>query len=129
MKLNPDCIRDILLTVEDNSAFDHQTEYRRGLTNFPSLTPYIHEEIAYHIRQCELAGLIYEVHYYDGGDAIDILDLTPSGHEFLANVHSDTIWNNVKEVSTKVGSKSLNALTQIATGVITQLIKSQLGLT
>lgn len=129
MKLNPDCVRGILLTVEDNSDFDHQTEYRKELTNFPLLDPYSHEEIVYHVRQCELADLIYEVHYYDGGNTIDILDLTPRGHEFLANVHSDTIWNNVKEVSTKVGSKSLNALTQIATGVITQLIKSQMGLT
>lgn len=58
-----------------------------------------------------------------------IPDLTPEGHKFLADVQSDNVWNDVKEVSKKVGSNSLNTLSQIATSIISTIVKSQLGLT
>lgn len=128
MKLNPDCIRDILLTVEDSSDFNHCTEYSQDDMKFERLVPYTHEEITYHIRQCELSHLIQGVRYFDNGETITILDLTPNGHQFISNIHSDTIWSNVKDISKKVGSKSLNSITQIATGVISEIIKSQLKL-
>ncbi len=127
MKLNPDCIRDILLSVEEESDFNHETVYRRNDMRLKKLSEYSHEEVVYHIHQCELSGLIYGVDYMDGGVHIDIRDLTPKGHEFLANIRSDTVWKDVKIISSKVGSKSLSAITQIATAVITQIIKNQLG--
>lgn len=60
---------------------------------------------------------------------LELKDITFYGHQFIANVHSDSVWNDVKAVSTKVGSQSISALSQIATGIITAIIKSQLGLT
>lgn len=57
-----------------------------------------------------------------------VSDLSPHGHEFLANIREDTIWNDVKSISSKVGSKSLSAVSQIASLVIAEIIKSQLGL-
>ncbi len=125
MKLNPDCIRAILLAVEEvcdmESYFStvEDCSYIKG--NFSR------EEIAYHVRQCDLAGLLYECSRDFSGNAM-IADLSPAGHEFLANIREENIWANVKTVSAKVGSKSLSCLTQIASSVITQLIKSQLGL-
>ena len=57
-----------------------------------------------------------------------VYDLTFAGHQFLANVRSDNIWNGVKSVGLKIGSVSLEALTQIASNVITELVKAQFGL-
>lgn len=57
-----------------------------------------------------------------------VFDLSPAGHEFLANIREDGIWTDVKAISAKVGSKSLSVLTEIASGVVTQIIKSRLGL-
>lgn len=94
MKLNPNCIRDILITVEENSDFIHQTEYRKG-TCFKHFQDYSHEEIIYHIKQCELSGLIYDVHYYDAGSCILIRDLSPIGHEFLTNIRNDAVWKKL----------------------------------
>ncbi|MTK08443.1 MAG: DUF2513 domain-containing protein [Hungatella sp.] len=128
MKLNPDCIRDILLVVEEHSDFLHATEFKYRVAGFESLNKYSVEEIAYHAKQCEMSQLIYNVSFYDCGNSIDIRDLTPKGHEFLANIRSDTIWNDVKEISVKVGTKSLSALSQIASGVIGALIRNQLGI-
>lgn len=41
-----------------------------------------------------------------------IADITPKGHEFLDNIHSDTIWNATKKRAKVVGKVSLSALAQ-----------------
>ena len=88
---------------------------------------YTKDEIVYHARQCDMADMFYKFKQNSDGEW-EVVDLTPKGHEFLANIREDTIWNNVKTVSSKVGSKSLNAISQIASAVVTEIIKSQLGL-
>ena len=128
MKLNPDCVRDILLTAEENCDFLSPWDFHKG-DSIDRLNSYSHEEIAYHIRQCELSRLLEAVEYCDGGDWITITDLTPDGHKFLADIRSDTVWKDVKEVSQKVGSSSLSSLSKIATGIISAIIKSHLGIT
>lgn len=110
MRLNPNCIRDVLLAVEAHSDFSTQAEYKIE-DPFPELSSYTHSEILYHIRQCEESGLIQEVHYYDGGKHTDISDLTPAGHEFLANIRNDSVW---KKVISKGSGASLNILMELA---------------
>ena len=120
MKLNPDCIRDILLAVETICDTEHYFNSRMDLDKIHG--NYSVEEIAYHARQCDMAGMFYKFKRgIDGG--WEVVDLTPRGHEFLANIRED-----MKTVSSKVGSKSLNAISQIASAVVTEIIKSQLGL-
>lgn len=128
MKLNPDIIRDILLSVEDISDFDTVTIYRRDQMSLPRLEKYSHEEIKYHILQCEKFELIYQVEYTDGGSNIYIRDLTPAGHEFLANIRNDTFFNKIKDVAKDIGVSSLKDLTQIASASAMVLIKSHFNL-
>ena len=128
MRLNPDCVRDILLTVEERSSYLRAVEYKYGDPRFSKLNTYSKEEVAYHIQQCEKANLIHGVSIYGLGDSADIIDLTPEGHQFLSNIRENKIWNGVKEIAGKVGTSSLDAITQIASNVITELIKAQFGL-
>lgn len=128
MKLNPDCVRDILLSVEDNSDFDHETTYKLADMKLSRLSNYSHEEITYHILQCELSEFIYDVSYMDGGIHIDIRDLTPAGHDFLANIRNDTFFQKVKDIGKDLGLSSLKDITQIATSCATLLIKSHFNL-
>lgn len=123
MKLNPDCIRDILFTIEDNTSF---SEYMRvdSECSYEKLSSYSYEEILYHIKQCELTGFITKVSWYLNGSCM-IHDLSPSGHKFIADIRSDTNWNKTKEISKKIGSSSLDTLKQISIGVISELIKNQ----
>lgn len=128
MKLNPDCIRDILLEIESTSTASKAWVY--SSTSPPiGLSDYSKDEIGYHARQCSKSNLIDGFHIYGDCDTISISDLTPNGHAFLANIREDTTWNRVKAVSEKIGSRSLDALTQIASNVITDLIKSHFGIT
>lgn len=127
MKLDSDCIRDILIDLEkkiqdvgtlvtypkESSLFD---KYQRNV-------------LSYHTRQCVLSGLLITYNQsFDGQYSFHIKDLSPAAHEFLANIRSESNWGKTKEVASKVGSFSLSALTQIATGVVTSLINKQLGI-
>ena len=127
MKLNPDCIRDILLDVEDDTDFHTVCDYNVNKPRPSRMHKYRHEELLYHVRQCELSELILGVHFYDGGVHFTIQDLSPNGHKFLNNVRKDNIWNNTKTIAEKIGSKSLDVLVQVSSNVITELIRAQFG--
>lgn len=125
MRLNPECIRNILLAVEDSTTFIRSFEYRIDETP-ESLKDYSHEEILYHIKQSNLNGMFTNVSYYDAGDCVSISDLTPKAHEFLANVRSDDIWCKTKSMANKIGSVSFDALIQISAQVVTNLINNNI---
>lgn len=124
MKLNPDCIRDILLDAE--KVIDFHTFYFYEKDQGSALSQnYSHEETIYHIRQAKQSGLISISPFYDSGDSVCITDITPAGHEFLANIRKDTIWQKTKDTAAKIGSSSLSVLCQIASSVVSEIVKSQ----
>jgi len=124
MKLNPDCIRDILLAIEEDCSF-------RSTFQFPGnnnrLSSYSEDEVLYHIKQCELSDLVYKVTWFIGGSCC-VKDLAPSGHQFLADIRSENIWSKTKITAAKVGSSSLNTLVSIASSIVAGLVKGQLGI-
>ena len=111
MKLNPDCIRGILFTVEEKCNFDTYWIYERDNFESEYLAEYSHDEIIYHISQASQSGLIQGVQIFDLGDSATIGDLTPLGHEFLSNIRTDTLWAKIK---TKAAGASLPLLFEIA---------------
>lgn len=126
MKLNPDCIRDLLLTVEENTDFSRMMNFPSD-KNYELLNKYDNEEVFYHIKQSELSGLLTKVDWFLGCTCM-IRDLSPKGHEFLANIRAENNWSKTKEIANNIGSTSLGAITQIASNVITALISKQLGI-
>lgn len=123
MKLNPDCIRDILITIEDNTGFGKNMSYNLNST-YDLLQKYTFDEVRYHIDQCELSNLITKVNKFIDGSCL-IQDLSPSGHQFLADIRSDNNWNKTKSIAKTVGTSSLTAIKEIATNVIAEVIKAQ----
>ncbi len=126
MKLDPDCIRDILMDLEG------KIQDVGELVTYPKesglLGKYQRNVLSYHTRQCILSGLLLTYRDdFDGQDSFHIKDLSPSAHEFLANIRSETTWSKTKEVAKKVGSSSLTVLLKIAAGVVTNLINTHLG--
>ena len=126
MRLNPDCVRDILLVVENETTATHRTAYPSK--EFDTLDEkYNPDVVLYHVIQCMEYGYFRDAEHL-GHMGILIPDLSPVGHVFLANIRKDNVWNGVKGVAEKVGTTSLSALTQIAGNVITEIIKAQFGL-
>lgn len=132
MKLNPDCVRDILLSVEEICTNNSGMNYNSDLNNNPELLrKYSYEEVVYHIKQCEKYGLLFNVKYvcndYNKLD-IYIKDLSSQGYFFIANIREDNIWNETKSIAENVGSLSLPTLAQIADNIITKRIEMQIKL-
>lgn len=127
MKLNPDCIRDILLEVELTTTINKAWVYN---SDSPSkrLSIYSKEEIGYHARQCDKSNLVDGFHLFGECDSISIDDLTPGGHEFLTHIRNDTFFNKLKAIGKQLGLETLSDLTQIAANIATLIIKSHFGL-
>lgn len=128
MKLNPDCIRDILISVESmeyNSVYT-LAKLQTELPNYPE------DILNYHCLQMIDAGLLNAKAINVMGEISPqiwrIFDLTYQGHQFLADIRSDTSWNKTKSIAKTVGSESLHALKEIAVSVVTSTIQKQLGL-
>ena len=129
MKLNPDCIRDILFSVEELSGPDSIiTSYELSQTKYLH-NRYSEDEILYHIKQLDWAGYIKtpsKNKTIDGTYFVN--DLSPAGHEFISDIRKDTNWNKVKTISKEVGTETLSSLKSIAEGVISSAIKASLGM-
>lgn len=121
MKLDQDCVRDILFVTEEHSNFSipvADTTYFEKLGN-----KYSQEKILYHLRQCYLSDLITDFsRNYEG---YSVFDLSPEGHKFLSDIRNDNNWNKTKEVATNIGSTSISAFKDIASQVIAELISRQ----
>lgn len=126
MRLNPDCVRDILLEME--TAGYQESILVSDLTL--RLPKYSSDEINYSIFKMKEANLISANITRDllGVRPYSLDDITYAGHQFLANIREDNIWKGVKGVAKKVGSTSIDAFTQIASNVIAELIKAQFGI-
>lgn len=127
MKLNPDCIRDILIAVE---LMEYNSVYTLSKLH-EKLPAYSEDELNYHCLQMIEAGFLnakaMNVIGYISPQIWRIFDLTYSGHQFLADIRSDTTWNKTKAIAKSIGSESLHALKDIAVDVVTSVIQNQLG--
>lgn len=143
MKLNLDCVRKILLYVEDNTGLRkhcffidsglEKSELIIGNDPIPPpdyqeqlLKEFDNDTLIYHVNYCIEAGLL-STDQPIGTYCTTITDLTPKGHSFLENIRDSKIWSGVKSVASKVGVRSLESVIQIASSVLTQLIKNQFG--
>lgn len=127
MRLNPDCIRDILMECEErctpykSAVFKSQDQFARGENK------YHWEETLYHLRQCELNGFFTRTSR-DLSGKFRVIDITPKAHEFLENIRSDTVWKKTKETASSAGSLSIEILKTCASAVISEIVKKRLGI-
>lgn len=129
MKLNLDCVRCILLCVEQNTSPHQQcyfidskleeAERLLGDTPFPPadyqtdlLKEFSNDELICHIRYCVESDLLF------AGSPLGlyqtfIKDLTPQGHDFLAKIRNDTGFNKLKKSAKQVGAITLPEIIQL----------------
>lgn len=147
MKLNIDCVRDIMLWVEAISTPTQLASYvntdavdsddgflyinadDRPMPNAAQkklLEKYSNETLVYHLHYCIEAKLLAEFDSPDG-NIIVIKDLTPLGHDFIGNIRHDPVFQKVKTVLNLLGVKSLEAATQASSLVVTEIIKKAIS--
>ena len=124
MKLNNDCVRDLLLYIEDKITINDSIAISQIEIN-----KYTSEELIYTAMKLKDAGYVKgNVYKYITGNAdVCVNELTWDGHKFLDNIRDDGVWKTTKEKLSKFSSVSLSIIENVASQVITNLINQQMG--
>lgn len=126
MKLNYDCVRSVLLTVEKSKTIDEELNLNPLAveTIFEQLPKYEDSEILYTIEKLKEAGYINAALHFAAGHFIDgtVSSITYRGHEYLDNIREPEVWRKVKAMLKNAGATTLPLISQAAK----MLIGSQL---
>ena len=117
MKINADCVRSILITLEKNDC-----GVNGKIVKLPEdlvlSAGFSEDELAFHADQMDKAGLIV---FAGNNGAYSIIDspytcvkcITPTGYELLEKIEDDSVWNHLKEKTYKVAIYSVSKLIDI----------------
>lgn len=119
MKLNPDCIRDVLLYLEENlEVKDGHKFTKTTLSQLQNaLSQYLPDDVFYSVYN------LYQIQFIDGkiNDINDmkmffceIDNITWNGHQFLNSIRPKTVWEVTKQGASKLGIMSMHALSTMA---------------
>ena len=134
MTLNYDCIRDVLLYLEDTLEYiDNQvamTHKRLTIGNITNaLSSYSKEDVQYTIeklfeaRYIRIADIIHDKNGYITSGYVD--DITWEGFNFLNNIREKSIWEATKEGAKKVGAMSVSAISIISFEIVKAIVTNQ----
>ena len=126
MKLNQDCVREILLFIEEKQKPGQSLYIENIITSLKS-KGYTEEEIKYALSKLkETPYTTLNLTQYNGlvlGGTSEAL--TWEGHQFLDNIRNTSTWKNIKStVNEKVGNASISIIAAVAESDI----KHKLGL-
>lgn len=129
MKLNPSCIRSLLIHCEDSLTLDeHLTWQPLHLPDFCSSFPiYSRQEIAYTLYLLDEAGYI-ETHVIEADNGIMdiyVFRLTYLGHEFIDSIRSNTVWKKIQSALNVVSSASLPVIQELGSHFILDILNHQ----
>ena len=126
MKLNTDCIREVMLEIEKLLAIstDPRGNLQMGFLDiedlYKALPGYSKEDIFYTLSNLEQAGYVdLNVTWADGGILMycEINCMTYAGHEFLAKIRDSQRWKAVKNGVSAIRDYSLSAIASVAEGI------------
>lgn len=143
MELKHECVRDVLLTIEEHIKYRETCSYSE-LANQTRLTDYSQEDVLYTLdiladakfikidkepKKLKVSGLaaISGIKYSfndDNPENIKISNLTYEGHKLLDNIRDPRIWSEAKTAAKQVAGVSLTILADIAGS----LLKDKFGI-
>ncbi|MBQ6994991.1 MAG: DUF2513 domain-containing protein [Lachnospiraceae bacterium] len=128
MKLEPNCVRDILLFCEKSLGINADLSWETlHLPNFcQSLPSYTKETIAYTLILLDEAGYIncHVIEADNGIVDIYVFRLTYFGHEFIETIRSNSVWEKLTSCVAKIGSASLPVIQQLGSSILLDTLKS-----
>lgn len=136
MKLNPDCIRDLMLRLEKITGTYQENPYQFREINASSLMhlgeineKYQYNEVVYTLIQLAESGYI-SMSFICDKDRLcvkmgNVLYVTPKGHEFIASMSNEIVWkNHVSPVLKAFGAVSLSIVESVAAGATSAFLES-----
>ncbi|MBC2023298.1 DUF2513 domain-containing protein [Listeria booriae] len=128
MKLNHDCIRDLLLELEVKLEPHKHLSYP-AIKDFNTCKKYSLDDVTYSISKLKDAGYLIASlqNGLDGLYNLTVDGITWEGHKFLDTIRDNKIWRDTKSVASKLSSVPISMLSTISTTLLTQFIKQQTG--
>lgn len=127
MKFNPDCMRDILFYLEENLTFSSDLESEPICVNeLDKNLSYTIQEITNMLLIMNDAGFI-SVSKFGSNNRISELNvnrITYNGYQLIESIRPKPVWEKVLTIGQKVGSFSINVISQISSEVLTSMINS-----
>lgn len=137
MKINPNCVRDVMMFLEDNLSVEQgpgkimfvSVSLNKILSNEDIRVTYSWEEITYSLFQLIEDGYIVsncnpterKIHYEL--KIGDILYITPKGHKFISSIKDKEAWaNKISPLFSKLGSVSLSVIETVASGITSAML-------
>ena len=125
MKLNHECVRALLLYLEENHQIDDKPLDVREI----KLPKFSEDEVRYSAEKLiEADFLDADAEIMDGVREIYVNSITWAGHQFLDNIRDPKIWKYSKSVFSKFASVSIGIIENVSAQVITNLISNRVGL-
>ena len=133
MKLNPDCVRDVLLSVEklhqieqleNGSVIVEPVHWGAICADLPK---YNRADVFYTLKTLGDGGLIdIDVQYADGGMVwyCEVSGLTFAGHEFIQKIRDNKQWGTIKKCLDALRNYSIDAISAVAEGITKAGIQS-----
>lgn len=120
MKLNYDCIRDVLLfleetlTIDDDMTFSHITS--TDITSNEYLTSfYSPQDIYYAIYNLYQCDYIEAISFSaDDVTHFSIYNISFEGHEFISHIRDNTFWKKLKAMLTDIKIENIPMIISIA---------------
>jgi len=122
MKLDHDCVRSLLLSIE---SWDSQDPlFLRNLKEMPLLNVYPDDVILYTASKLKERNFIIAQPLVGDNRLMDMVisELTWDGHEFLDNIRDNQIWKETKNTAAKVTGASLSILSEIAKNYVAKTL-------
>lgn len=128
MKLDLDCVRDILLNIETLGFYETTNPDKLH----QALPQYSTEDLTYTCLKLGEGGYITLVTFsilgsYQPGVKC-VIGLTYQGHEFLEKIRPKTVWAKIQGALKNTGSFSFDVISKVAVGVLTEAVKTQVGI-
>lgn len=138
MKINPDCVRDVMLGLEEqlglflndkcSMEFECSNPDKLKKSSFIKGKGYSREDLFYSCLQAAENGYIVADYRIDKQlntiEFYGILYITPKGHDFIASVSNQQTWQEkIKPTLSAVGNVSLTVIETIAKGAVTAFIE------
>lgn len=140
MKLDPDCVRDLMLFCEEHTYIKTEEIGRYTVARYhvlyvdsmrltPSLNKYDVGSLIYHIIQLSESGYLATDFRFDPvenfrhNELPAIYYVTPKGHEFIATISEKAQWEKTSKILRSFGSVSLAVIETISKGIASAAIE------
>ncbi|MGN1134703.1 MAG: DUF2513 domain-containing protein [Oscillospiraceae bacterium] len=105
MRLNADCVRVVILTIENNLGFGKIMRFSE-LMSYPLVQSFTRDDVEYSLQQLTAENMIdCKIRRYLGNNFdYSIMDVTPEGHKLCDSLRNDSFWEKIKPQLTDVST-------------------------